>query len=184
MNNSPRLAISNSLVHGNFTTCKHFVTVRSPLGISPALLMRQDRKQHDITLLRPFVFFLRAMPFSLMKPWHKLLLYFRTTWQLNMAERQAKHITLPRILFPIRLQSVGHFHTGLDAAEPIGVYLLSTGNKEFNPEHFEGKQDLQTKVMVALFGLFAEVENGPKKKDQCSLFVTVPGAIIKRFVCA
>jgi DNA invertase Pin-like site-specific DNA recombinase len=24
--------------------------------------------------------------------------------------------------------------------------------------HFEGKQDLQTKVMVALFGLFAEVE--------------------------
>jgi hypothetical protein len=49
-------------------------------------------------------------------------------------------------------------------------YLLSTGNKEFNPEHFEGKQDLQTKVMVALFGLFAEVENGPKKKDQCSLF--------------
>ena len=24
--------------------------------------------------------------------------------------------------------------------------------------HFEGKQDLQTKVMIALFGLFAEVE--------------------------
>ena len=24
--------------------------------------------------------------------------------------------------------------------------------------HFEGKQDLQTKVMIALFGLFAEVD--------------------------
>jgi hypothetical protein len=111
------------------------------------------------------------MPFSLMKPWHKLLLYFRTTWQLNMAERQAKHTTLPRILFPIRLQSVGHFHTGLDAAEPIGVltYLVpATKNSTQNTSR--ESRDLQTKVMVALFGLFAEVENGPKKKDQCSLF--------------
>ena len=34
---------------------------------------------------------------------------------------QNEHTTLPRVLFPIRLQSVGQFHTGLDAAEPIGV---------------------------------------------------------------
>ena len=33
-----------------------------------------DAKHKPVTLLRPFVFFLRAMPFSLMKPWHKFLL--------------------------------------------------------------------------------------------------------------
>jgi hypothetical protein len=33
-----------------------------------------DASHKHITFLRPFVFFLRAMPFSLMKPWHKLLL--------------------------------------------------------------------------------------------------------------
>ena len=33
-----------------------------------------DASHKHITLLRPFVFFLRAMPFSLMKPWHKFLL--------------------------------------------------------------------------------------------------------------
>ena len=34
--------------------------------------MSNARHKH-VTLLRPFVFFLRAMPFSLMKPWHKFL---------------------------------------------------------------------------------------------------------------
>jgi hypothetical protein len=33
-----------------------------------------DASHKHITLLRPFVFFLRAMPFSLMKPRHKFLL--------------------------------------------------------------------------------------------------------------
>jgi hypothetical protein len=34
--------------------------------------MSNPRHKH-VTLLRPFVFFLRAMPFSLIKPWHKFL---------------------------------------------------------------------------------------------------------------
>lgn len=34
--------------------------------------MSNARHKH-VTLLRPFVLFLRAMPFSLIKPWHKFL---------------------------------------------------------------------------------------------------------------
>jgi hypothetical protein len=37
-----------------------------------ARAMSNPRHKH-VTLQRPFVFFLRAMPFSLMKPWHKFL---------------------------------------------------------------------------------------------------------------
>jgi hypothetical protein len=160
----------------------HFVTARSPLEISPALLMRRDRKQHDITLLRPFVFFLRAMPFSLMKPWHKLLLYFRTTWQLNMAERQAKHITLPRIFFPIRLQSVGHFHTGLDAAEPIGVltYLVpATKNSTQNTSR--ESRTCRPRLWLPCSACSPRSRMALRKRTSAPFFVTVPGAIIKRF---
>jgi hypothetical protein len=75
-------------------------------------------------------------------------LYFRTAWQLNMAERQAKHTTLPRVLFPISLQSVAN-SIPASTLPSQSVSSLSTGNKGFNSDvalplivriHSEGKK--------------------------------------------